>query len=66
MMRNSELTYTEFKMQENVEIVLAGVQNNPYFDSTSGFVGSIAMVELALIYTQNLEFLWTGFLKKEA
>lgn len=41
-------------------MVFAGVENNPYFQSTSGFIGNIAYIEIGLFYTMKLEALWTN------
>jgi len=33
-------------------MVLAAVEINPYFQSTSGFIGNIAYIEIGLFFTR--------------
>lgn len=58
------VNYPEFALKANAEIVIAGVELNPYFQSTSGFIGNIASVEMGLFYTTDLEAIWSVYLSK--
>ena len=58
------IDYPGFALRENAEIVIAGVELNPYFQSTSGFIGNIALIEMGLFYTTNLEAIWAIHLSK--
>ena len=56
------VSYKGFELRQNFEVVLASVQTNPYFESVSGFIGNIAAVEVALMFTEAVEALWLGYL----
>ena len=57
-----EINYPAFQLTPLVQLVIAGVETNPYFESTSGFIGNIAYVEMALFYAPLLELMWMGYL----
>ena len=57
-----QINYPAFQLTPLVQLVIAGVETNPYFESTSGFIGNIAYVEMALFYSPALELMWMGFL----
>lgn len=60
------INFPLFKLTQLTQLVIAGVETNPYFESTSGFIGNIALVEVGLFYTSDLELLWVGFMPLSA
>ena len=58
------INFPEFKLTKTVELIVAGVELNPYFQSTSGFIGNISAVELGIFYTDMLDILWAGFMSE--
>ena len=60
-----EINFPDFKLTKTVELIVAGVELNPYFQSTSGFIGNISAVEMGLFYTDLLELLWMGFMAED-
>lgn len=42
-------------------MTVAGVDNNPYFQSISGYLGTVANIEMAKFYTSDLAFMWMGY-----
>jgi hypothetical protein len=56
------LTYPDFALLESPQLIIAGVENNPYFQSTSGFIGNIAYIETASFYTTDIKNLWIGYM----
>lgn len=61
-----KINYPEFKLKKSSELILAGVELNPYFQSTSGFIGNIAVVEMGLFYSNGIDNIWSGFMGQEA
>lgn len=59
------LSYPQFSLTQMSQLVVAGVESNPYFESTSGFIGDIALVEMALFHSQDIELFWAGFMPLE-
>lgn len=55
------IEYNNFELLANSKLVVAGVDPNPYFQSISGFLGTIANIEMARFYTQDLAFMWMGY-----
>lgn len=60
------VNFPNFQLTPLVQLVVAGVETNPYFESTSGFIGNIALVEMGLFYTSDLELVWMGFMPLNA
>ncbi len=57
------IEYPQFRLTRNSELIIGSVDPNPYFDSVSGFIGSIANIEMSQFYTNNLAFMWTGYMQ---
>ena len=64
--KNFVVDYKDFKLKKFGELIFAGVENNPYFQSTSGFIGNVSYVEMGRFFTTNLEILWMGFMTLDA
>jgi len=64
--REVNINFPEFNMNKFGELVFAGVENNPYFQSTSGFIGNVGYVEMGRFFTKQLAILWMGYLDKAA
>ena len=64
--KNFTLSYPEFELSGNAELVFAGVENNPYFQSTSGYIGNIWLTEMAAFYTTKVDQLWAGFMPQSS
>ena len=60
--KNFLVDFKDFKLKKFGELIYAGVENNPYFQSTSGFIGNISYVQMGRFFTTNLEILWMGFM----
>ena len=58
------IDFPEFELKKNSELFFAAFENNPFFDSASGFLGDISHFEFGLFYTQNLPILWMGYMNK--
>lgn len=54
--------YSNFAFSNKIETVIAGVELNPYFQSTSGFIGNIGSVEFGTFYTENLDYVWLSYM----
>jgi hypothetical protein len=64
--KSVSLSFQNFALLDSPELIIAGVENNPYFQSTSGFIGNIAYIEMAPFYTSDLAFMWVGFMSQAA
>ena len=64
--KSISLSFQSFALLESPELIIAGVENNPYFQSTSGFIGNIAYIEMAPFYSSDLSFMWIGFMSQAA
>lgn len=64
--KSVSLNFQDFALLESPELIIAGVENNPYFQSTSGFIGNIAYIEMAPFYSSDLSFMWIGFMSQAA
>lgn len=58
----ARISYPQFTLTPLTQLVIAGVETNPYFESASGFIGNIALIEIGLFYTPDLALLWAGFM----
>ena len=53
-------------LRKNAELIVGGVQPNPYFATVSGFIGDIANIEMGEFYTSDLSYLWAGYMHQDA
>ena len=60
------INYSDFLLSKNAELVIASVENNPYFQSTSGFIGDIALIEMGTFYTTRLDLLHMIYLPQSS
>lgn len=51
LFKSFAIEYPDFELKRDALLVIAGVEENPYFESISGFLGTIANVEMAKFYT---------------
>jgi hypothetical protein len=61
-----KVNFPEFSLSKNAELVVASVENNPYFQSTSGFIGDIGLIEMGTFYTVRLDLLWMSYLPQNS
>lgn len=45
------IDYPQFALKNNSILIVGGVESNPYFDSISGFLGTIGNLEMSRFYT---------------
>ena len=64
--KNFNVDFPSFALSEQVEMVIADVKLNPYFQSTSGFIGNIGGIELGLYHAESLEHLWLSYMNENA
>lgn len=57
--------FPEFELRKESELYFAAFEDNPFFESVSGFLGDVSHFELGVFYTQNLPVLWMGYMDKE-
>ncbi len=60
------INYTEFQVRNPSELILASVENNPYFQSTSGFIGFIGYIQMANYPVDNLNDIYLGFISNQS
>lgn len=60
--KNFDFEFPGFNLDQNADLIVGGVDSNSYFDSVSGFLGQIANIEMGLFFTENLSFMWTGYM----
>jgi hypothetical protein len=60
------INFPEFSLSQNSELIIASVENSHYFQSTSGFIGDIGMIEIGNFYTIRLDLLWMGYLPQNS
>lgn len=60
--KNFDFDFVNFNLDQNADLIVGGVEGNSYFDSVSGFIGQIANIEMGLFFTNNLSFMWTGYM----
>lgn len=61
-----KINFPDFSLSKNAELVVASVENNPYFQSTSGFIGDIALIEMGIFYSVRLDLLWMSYLPQSS
>ena len=61
LIKSFAIDYPEFELRKNAIMIIAGVEPNPYFDSLSGFLGTIGNIEMSRFYTPNIAFQWAGY-----
>ena len=56
LIKSFAINYADFELKRNAILIIGGVEPNPYFDSISGFLGTIGNIEMSRFYTPNIAF----------